>query len=703
MVEAGEDREEGRTITEEEFPDELILSLTIPLMRSMEKDAMTTNINVAVVTPPKVLSPTKQKVSAALDSLGSALTAFTLPINRWSVYAASALIMLMTLAVAFDVLLRRLLGTTLPWVMEFEQFFMATVVFLSLAWTQYKGGHVVVDMLCERFSPTTRAITDSIGLSFGLALFVVVAMQHVVKIQNALASHETGIVLPWPLWPFYALIVFGSVMTALAIVAKMLTLQAELWRVSSNPGVGLLLLIVVAGSIIFLPAILNTLGIEMTMLKAGILGALLLMAIMFMGTPIAFAMGFIGLIGSCYLRDYSASIQIIQMTTFPTVGDYVFTVIPFFVGMGFLCFQADFSKNLFDAAYRLFGTMKGGLSIATVFGCAGFASICGDSMATAATMGSVAIPEMKKAKYNMGMACGSVAAGGTLGILIPPSIGFIVYGIITEQSIGKLFMSGIIPGLGLAAIFCVIIWVRCKLNPAEGPSGPATTMGQKLFGLIEIWPILILFFVVMGGIWLGFVSATEGGAVGFFTALIIGLVLKRFTWQKFLDAMVETMEVTAMIFAILLGVTILNYFIGMSELPLVMADWVKGLGIHRLFVFLLILGIYVMLGMIMNIIPMVMLTLPMLFPTITGLGFDPIWFGVIMVIMMEMGQITPPVGVNVYVISGVAKDVPMGNIFLGIAPFIAGQLLMIAMLYIWPEIATWLPSTMDVLEAIKDM
>jgi len=228
-------------------------------------------------------------------------------------------------------------------------------------------------------------------------------------------------------------------------------------------------------------------------------------------------------------------------------------------------------------------------------------------------------------------------------------------------------------------------------------------MGQKLFGLIEIWPILILFFVVMGGIWLGFVSATEGGAVGFFTALIIGLVLKRFTWQKFLDAMVETMEVTAMIFAILLGVTILNYFIGMSELPLVMADWVKSLGIHRLFVFLLILGIYVMLGMILNIIPMVMLTLPMLFPTITGLGFDPIWFGVIMVIMMEMGQITPPVGVNVYVISGVAKDVPMGTIFLGIAPFIAGQLLMIAMLYIWPEIATWLPSTMDVLEAIKDM
>lgn len=655
------------------------------------------------MTSEKVLSPTCQKVSAALESLGNSLTALTKPINLWCARTAGALIMIMSLAVFIDVVLRRLFGTTLPWVMEFEQFFMATVVFLSIAFTQYKGGHVSVDMLCEKFSRRTRVITESYGLSLGMALFVLIAVQYVVKIQLALASHEIGIVFTWPLWPFYAVIVFGSVMVVLAIAANMLTLQAELWRVYDNPIPALTLLILLSGGTIFLPEILRAFSVEMSLLAAGAVGTMLLLALMFMGTPIAFAMGFIGIIGSWFLRDFSAACQIIQMTVFPTVGDYVFTVIPFFVGMGFLCFAADFSKNLFDSAYRLFGTMKGGLSIATVFGCAGFASICGDSMATAATMGSVAIPEMKKAKYDMSIACGSVAAGGTLGILIPPSIGFIVYGIITEQSIGKLFIAGIVPGLTLAAIYCSIIWLRCKLRPCMGPCGPATSLSQKLYGLVAIWPILILFSVVMGGIWLGFFSATEGGAVGLFTALIIGLLMRRFTWQRFLDAMLETIEVTAMIFTILLGVTVLNYFIGMSELPLVMANWIKGLGIARIFIFILILMIYVVLGMIMNIIPMVMLTLPMLFPTIIALGYDPIWFGVIMVIMMEMGQITPPVGVNVYVIAGVAKDVPMGSIFRGILPFIGGQVAVIALLYIWPQIATWLPSTMDVLEAIKDM
>lgn len=668
---------------------------------------MTTESGTAKVpagfTTEEALSPTSLKVSTTLDSLGNSLTEFTKPINLWCARAAGALILIMTLVVFIDVVLRRFFGTTLPWVMEFEQFFMATVVFLSIAFTQSKGGHVNVDMLSEKFNPRTRVITESYGLSLGAALFVLIGIQHIVKIQLALSTHEAGIVFRCPLCPFYAIIVFGSVMIVLTIAAKLLTLQAELWRVYKNPIPALTLLVLLSGGTILLPEILRALSIEMSLLAAGAVGTVLLMALMFMGTPIAFAMGFIGIIGSWFLRDFGAACQIVRMTVFPTVGDYVFTVIPFFVGMGFLCFAADFSKNLFDSAYRMFGTMKGGLSIATVLGCAGFASICGDSMATAATMGSVAIPEMKKAKYDMSIACGSVAAGGTLGILIPPSIGFIVYGIITEQSIGKLFIAGIIPGLGLATIFCSIIWLRCKMKPSMGPSGPATTLGEKLYGLVEIWPILILFFVVMGGIWLGIFSATEGGSVGLFTALIIGLVMKRFTWQRFLDAMLETIEVTAMIFTILVGVTILNYFIGMSEWPLVMANWIQGLGIHRLFVFILILLIYVVLGMLMNIIPMVMLTLPMLFPTIMALGYDPIWFGVIMVIMMEMGQITPPVGVNVYVISGVAKDVPMGTVFRGIVPFIGGQVAMITLLYIWPQIATWLPSTMDVLEAIKDM
>jgi tripartite ATP-independent transporter DctM subunit len=642
-------------------------------------------------------------VSSLLADLGEGMMKFLKPVSLWSGRAAAAMIMIMCFAMVLDVLLRRFVGTTIPQVMEFEQWLMASVVFFSIAHTQIRGGHVSVDMLCSKFSERTRILTESFGICLGAGLFTCVAVEHVAKIQGALATNEIGIVLRWPLWPFYGIVVLGSVLICLVFAAQLLIYWARLWEVSSHPILAMCILFVLVGGTIFLPAILKALSIQMTVLKAGIAGTLLLFAIMAIGSPIAYAMGFVGILGSWYLRDSAASLSIVQMAVFPTVGDYVFTVIPFFVGMGFLCFASDFSKNLFDAAYKCFGTIRGGLAISTVMGCGGFAAICGDSMATGATMGSVAIPEMKKAKYNMAMACGAVAAGGTLGILIPPSIGFIVYGIITEQSIGKLFIAGIAPGILLCTMYCLVIYTHCRIDPSAGPAGGRTTSKEKVEAIIGIWPVLILFFLIMGGIWFGLFTANEGGAVGFVAALAFGLILGRFTFERFMDAMMETIEVTAMIFTILLGVTILNYFIGMSELPLAMADWVKNLGIHRALVFVIILGIYVILGMLMNIIPMVMLTLPMIYPTILALGYDPIWFGVIMVIMMEMGQITPPVGVNVYVISGVAKDVPMGTVFRGVVPFIAMQLTLIFILYMFPIIATYLPSTMDVLEAIKDL
>ncbi|AFM27741.1 TRAP transporter large permease subunit [Desulfomonile tiedjei] len=665
---------------------------------------MDTCVNIVDETVVPIEAPRGScSVSAALAGVGQGMMRVLKPVSLWSGRLAAAMIMIMAFAMVLDVLLRKYFSTTIPQVMEFEQWLMASVVFFSIAHTQIRGGHVSVDMLSSKFSERTRILTESFGLCIGAALFAIVAVEHVTKIQHAIAMHEIGIVLQWPLWPFYAIVVLGSILICLVFTAQLLTYWARLWEVSRNPILAMAMLLAAVGAVVFLPAILKALSIQMTVLKAGIAGILLLFSLMAIGSPIAFVMGFIGILGSWYLRDAAASFSIVQMAVFPTVGDYIFTVIPFFVGMGFLCFASDFSRNLFDAAYKCFGNIRGGLAISTIMGCGGFAAICGDSMATGATMGSVAIPEMKKAKYDMSMACGAVAAGGTLGILIPPSIGFIVYGIITEQSIGKLFIAGIAPGLLLTLMYCTVVYVRCRMDPLAGPAGGHTTAKEKFEAITGIWPVLILFFLIMGGIWFGLFTANEGGAVGFVAALAFGMILRRFTFKKFLDAMMETIEVTAMIFTILLGVTILNYFVGMSELPLAMADWVKNLGIHRAFVFMIILGIYVILGMLMNIIPMVMLTLPMIFPTVIGLGYDPIWFGVIMVIMMEMGQITPPVGVNVYVIAGVAKDVPMATVFRGIVPFIAMQCVLILILYMFPIVATYLPSSMDVLEAIKDL
>jgi len=307
---------------------------------------------------------------------------------------------------------------------------------------------------------------------------------------------------------------------------------------------------------------------------------------------------------------------------------------------------------------------------------------------------------MKKYNYNGAVAAGAVAAGGTLGILIPPSIGFIVYGIITEESIGKLFIAGVVPGIILTTFFALAIYLMCKLKPTLGPKAPRATFGEMLGAFRDVWQVALLFAVVMGGIYMGIITPTEAGGVGVIGALIIALFAKEFTWQGFLEAILTSTQMTAMVFAIVIGVSILGYFVTMTDIPMVFADYIKGLPVSRYAVFVLILLLYLVLGMIMNIIPMMMLTLPILFPTVKALGFDPIWFGVVMVIMMEMGQITPPIGINVFVIHGVAKDIPVGKVFLGILPFILVEIIVIFLLTLFPDLVLLLPNAMDVLAPI---
>ena len=318
-------------------------------------------------------------------------------------------------------------------------------------------------------------------------------------------------------------------------------------------------------------------------------------------------------------------------------------------------------------------------------------------------MGSVSIPEMKKYDYDDSLATGSVAAGGTLGILIPPSIGFVVYGIITEQSIGKMFMAGIIPGIILVTGFALAVYVQCLINPNLGPKAPRATRAEILWAVFDVWPVMILFAVVIGGIYSGILTPTEAGGIGASGALLIALFAPGFNRHKLFTALLEATQTSAMIFTILIGVGLLGYFVTLTDLPASFANFLKGLEVSRYVIYVLILLLYLVLGMVMNIIPMMMLTLPILFPTVVGLGFDPIWFGVIMVIMMEMGQITPPIGINVFVIHGVARkyDVSMATIYRGIIPFVIVEILVILLLTIFPDIALWLPNSMDVLAPLE--
>jgi len=335
------------------------------------------------------------------------------------------------------------------------------------------------------------------------------------------------------------------------------------------------------------------------------------------------------------------------------------------------------------------------LGVATIAACAGFAAVSGSSVAAAAAMGNIALPEMRRFGYAPRLATGVVAAGGTLSFLIPPSLGFVVYGMLTEQSIGKLLISGILPGLLLATAYAAVVVGWVKINPALAPvSLDKVSFREKITALKGIWETALVFFIVMGGIYLGFINPTEAGAVGAFALFIIVLLKGRLTWRAIVSCLLEATRITVMVLFLVAGATVFSYFLALSTIPTTVSAWIAGLEVSRYVVLAIIIGIYFALGCFLDAVSMMVLTLPVVFPVIVALHFHPIWFGVVAVLMMEGGLITPPVGLNVYTLAGIAKDVPMAEIFKGATPFLVSIILTAVVLTIFPKIALYLPSLM---------
>lgn len=426
----------------------------------------------------------------------------------------------------------------------------------------------------------------------------------------------------------------------------------------------------------------------------GIIGIVILLFLMLFRLPIGFAMALVGFVGFFYLGSLDGAFSILGMEPFSAVSTYTFTVLPLFILMGQFAFSSGLSAKLFSVAHKWLGHLPGGLAMATIGGCAGFAAVSGSSIATAATMGSVSLPEMKRYNYAPTLATGCIAAGGTLGILIPPSGCMIVYGIITEQSISELFIAGILPGILLAILFMATIYILAKANPELGPSVPATSLRERFTVLLTCGDLLILFLLVMGGLYIGFFTPSEAGAVGAAGAFLIGSVRKKLSLKGIGDALIETVQTTAMIFVIIIGAMVFNRFLAISTIPFVLAGFIGGLPVSPIVTIIVIFFIYLILGCFIDAMAMMLLTMPIFFPVILAIGIDPIWFGVVVVIVSEMGLITPPVGLNVYVIKGVAEDVPLHTVFRGILPFLIPMLVCTAILIIFPQIALFLPSTM---------
>ena len=426
----------------------------------------------------------------------------------------------------------------------------------------------------------------------------------------------------------------------------------------------------------------------------GILGICALFFLLAIRMYIGLAMLVTGFLGYCLMMGIPAGLSLLNLVPYSAGSSYTLTVIPLFVLMGQFAYVSGISGDIYKAVYSWIGKYAGGLSMATVIGCAGFAAVSGSSLATAATMGTVAISEMKKYRYDSKLATGCVAAGGTLGILIPPSLGFMIYGILTEQSIGKLFIAGILPGIILTAFFILTIFVHCRIKPSIAPPAKQFPLRERLASLKGIWGLLFLFVLVMGGIYLGVFTPTEAGGVGAFGALLIAIIKRKLNLSNIRESVLETGKTTAMIFLIIIGAEFFSKFMGVTMLPMMLADYIGGLALNKYVILTFILFIYIILGCVMDTVAIMILTTPIIFPVIHALGFDPIWYGVIMVVVLEAGFITPPVGLNVFVIKAVSADVELSAIFIGILPFLGACLVVIILLIAFPEISLFLPNLM---------
>lgn len=630
--------------------------------------------------------PTSIEPDAADISPGMTERAFA-RISAAMLDLSGLIIALLALPVCFDIAARTLLGFSLDGMMEIQTLALVLILFFAMGFLSLKGEHIAVDLFYERFSPRWQA-----RLSLFASLTCAAAAGSLAWATGYAGRDWTELtrVLYLPEKYFVYATTFGF---ACVVMAEAFHLRHILRRMAAGADwIGMAGTALVFLALCGLPWLYRISGIRLDGLVIGALGFALLFLMILLRVPIAFAMCLVGILGMLILRRNPVStMRAMASLPFRTMTDFVYVAVPMFMLMGELTFRSGMSAALFDCANKWLGRLPGGLACASVAGCAGFGAVCGDSLATAITMSSVALPAMRGHNYAPSLATGCLAAGGTLGILIPPSMGFIFYSLMTEESIGRLFLAGALPGLLLSGIFLGEILFLCRRRPELAPPGEVFSLIEKLRSLGGLVPVALLFVVVVGGILAGTFTPGEGGAVGALGAWIYALSRRALSVGDMVDVIRSTARITAKVFAILVGVALMGALLASSRMPNLLAESIISAGLNRYVFFLAVVVIYMFLGCVMNIIPMMLLTLPALYPSVQALGFDGIWFGVVTVILMEMGMITPPIGMNVFALASLAPDIPMAQIFRGVLPFFLGMLLCVLILTLFPAIATWLP------------
>lgn len=565
------------------------------------------------------------------------------------------------------------------------------VVFLTLAYVERKDMHIRVTLFSAKFPALLRLLIYTLGDLMAIGVISIVSWQFLRYALSLLEAGSRTLIIDIPTYIVALVAAFGTGLAVLAFATRFARRANELAQRGRSSLLWLFPISAVALLLLTMPWWFSWLPIQFSKVQYATIGIIGMISLLLLGLRIGVVMFFIGFVGTALTHNINAGLTTMALTPYAYTTMYSWIVLSLFILMGNFVSEAGFARDVYATAQTWLGRLPGGLAISTIAGCAAFASASGSSLATAITIGRIGLPQMQKYKYNDRLATGCIAAGGTLGILIPPSIGFIVYGLITEVSIGKLFLAGIFPGIMLATMFMALIFFRVKRNPSLAALAPSSTLREKMVSLKGTIGILLLFVLVIGGIYLGVITPNEGGGIGAFGTLVIALIMGRWSLGRFVNGIRDGTAINSTMFFILLGAVLVGHFVTASGAPILLARFLATLPLDKWVVFSFILIFYIIVGCILNIMPAMMITMPMIFPTIMALGFDPIWFGVVMVITMEMGQITPPVGIVVFALSGVAKDIPMATIFKGVFPFLAVMLIAIGLLIAFPQIATFLP------------
>jgi len=614
--------------------------------------------------------------------------------SRW-VNAIGAVIVFILVGLTFvDVIMRYLFTNPINSAFEITAVLLITAVFFTVAHTQNQKSHIRVDVITSKLGPKRFLIFDFFNNLMGTWLFALIIWQTInltVFFYGRHSYHADS--LQWLSWPFAAIIVFGSVLMELLYLRDLLkniseALKARLawYHWALMLGIAVLLIVL---AVLWAQKDLW----QVNLATVGFIGIITFLVFLLAGIPIWLSMLLPAFFFIANIRGLDPALNMLGRGLYTNTGQFVWATVPFFVLMGYFCLHSRIGEDLYVLVYRWIGHIRGGLAIATTTACTGFAAIVGDSISSIATMTSVAMPQMKKYKYDDRLSTGAIAGGSIIGPIIPPSIPFIIYGLITGVSVGKLFIAGIVPGLLLGLAFAIAISIWCRINPKIGPAAERTEWRLRVRSLTASAPILILFFLVIGGIYGGVFSPSEGGAMGAVGALIIGLVMRRFTWQKIWQSLLDTAKLLAMLLLIVNGATLFSRFVAWCNISGSVSDALTGLGLHGMALIIVIFVLFTILGCFVDVLTLTLIGVPIVHPIAVAQGADPLWFALTMVLVLILGSLTPPVGINLFTMKGMAPEIPMGTIYRGSIPFNIAAVIVIALCVAFPVLVLWLPGT----------